>query len=132
VTNPTGEVLDGIRRPKFDRRSKIQCRGSLVASDASLFAFPEHDDALGSSSLAGDRLADVRPGENGHHTLVGMHRQSVFGRLAGYEDVNDAELLRHDPPIRWIIEEKRRKVRCTTQRRLSIRDEVAGKFRNLC
>jgi hypothetical protein len=32
-----------------------------------------------------------------------MLRQSVFGRLAGYEDVNDAERLRHDPAIRWIV-----------------------------
>ena len=30
-------------------------------------------------------------------------RQSVFGRLAGYEDVNDAERLRHDPTMRWIV-----------------------------
>jgi Transposase DDE domain group 1 len=32
-----------------------------------------------------------------------MLRQSVFGRLAGYEDVNDAERLRHEPAIRWIV-----------------------------
>jgi hypothetical protein len=31
-----------------------------------------------------------------------MQRQAVFGRLAGYEDVNDAERLRHDPAMRWI------------------------------
>jgi hypothetical protein len=30
-------------------------------------------------------------------------RQSVFGGLAGYEDVNDAERLRHDPAMRWIV-----------------------------
>jgi hypothetical protein len=41
--------------------------------------------------------------KNGRHALVGMLRQSVFGRLAGYEDVNDAERLRHDPAMRWII-----------------------------
>jgi hypothetical protein len=29
--------------------------------------------------------------------------QAVFGRLAGYEDVNDAERLRHDPAMRWIV-----------------------------
>jgi hypothetical protein len=40
---------------------------------------------------------------NGRHALVGMLRQSVFGRLAGYEDVNDAVRLRHDPAMRWII-----------------------------
>src|SRR5436190_6702599 len=36
--------------------------------------------------------------------MVGtLFRQSVFGRLAGYEDVNDAERLRHDPAMRWIV-----------------------------
>ena len=35
--------------------------------------------------------------------LVGLLRQSVFGRLAGYENVNDAERLRHDPAMRWIV-----------------------------
>jgi hypothetical protein len=55
------------------------------------------------SSSAGDRLADTRTGKNGRHALVGMLRQAVFGRLAGYEDVNDAERLRHDPAMRWIV-----------------------------
>jgi Transposase DDE domain group 1 len=40
--------------------------------------------------------------------MVGTHwpgcfRQSIFGRLAGYEDGNDAERLRHDPAMRWIV-----------------------------
>src|SRR5436190_20410029 len=44
--------------------------------------------------MAGDVLADARSGKNGRH---------VFGRLGGYEDVNDAERLRHDPAMRWIV-----------------------------
>src|SRR5947199_10251735 len=43
------------------------------------------------------------PGKNGRHALAGLFRQSVFGRLAGYEDVNDAERLCHDPAMRWIV-----------------------------
>src|SRR5437016_10829541 len=39
----------------------------------------------------------------GRHALAGLFRQSVFGRLAGYEDMNDAERLRHDPAMRWIV-----------------------------
>ena len=35
--------------------------------------------------------------------MVGLLRQSVFGRLAGYEDVNDAERLCHDPAMRWVV-----------------------------
>lgn len=61
------------------------------------------DDALGLSAVVGEALADARTGKNGRHALVGLLRQSVFGRLAGYEDVNDAERLRHDPAMRWII-----------------------------
>src|SRR2546421_5542550 len=53
--------------------------------------------------MAGDILAVARTGKDGRHALVGMLRQSVFGRLAGYEDVNDAERLRHDPAMRWIV-----------------------------
>ena len=90
-------------RLDFDRRLLIQFRGSVVTSDAGLLAYRELDDALGLSALAGEALADARTGKNGRHALAGMFRQSVFGRLAGYEDVNDAERLRHDPAMRWIV-----------------------------
>jgi hypothetical protein len=35
--------------------------------------------------------------------LAGLLRQSVFGRLAGYEDVNDAEKLSRDPTMRRVV-----------------------------
>jgi hypothetical protein len=35
--------------------------------------------------------------------MTGQLRQSVFGRLAGYDDVNDADRLGRDPTMRWII-----------------------------
>jgi len=72
-------------------------------SDAGLLAYGELDDALEVSAMAGSALADARTGRNGRHALVGLLRQSVFGRLAGYEDVNDAERLRHDPAMRCIV-----------------------------
>jgi len=43
--------------------------------------------------------ADARRGKNDRRALAGLFRQSVFGRLAGYEDVNDAERLQHNPAI---------------------------------
>jgi Transposase DDE domain group 1 len=48
-------------------------------------------------------LADPRTGRNGRHSLIAQLRQSVFGRLAGYEDVNDADRLGRDPAMRWIV-----------------------------
>jgi hypothetical protein len=82
MTNPTGAL-----RLDFDRRLTLQFRGSVVTSDAGLLAYRELDDALGLTRLASEMLADARTGKNGRHALVGLLRQSVFGRLAGYEDV---------------------------------------------
>lgn len=103
IANPTGEAESSALRLDFDRRLTLQFRGSVVTSDAGLLAYRELDDALGLTALAGEILADARTGKNGRHALVGLLRQSVFGRLAGYEDVNDAERLRHDPAMRWIV-----------------------------
>src|SRR5438046_5860155 len=103
MANPAGESESGAIRLDFDRRLTVQFRGSVVTSDAGLLADRELDDALGLSAAAGETLVDARTGKNGRHALVGLLRQSVFGRLAGYEDVNDAERLRHDPAMRWII-----------------------------
>ena len=35
--------------------------------------------------------------------MAGQFRQSVFDRLGGYEDVNDADRLGRDPAMRWIV-----------------------------
>ena len=101
--NPEGESDRSPLRPCFDRRLKLEFHGSRVTSDAGLLAYRELDDALGLTALAGDVLADSRTGKNGWHGVVGLLRQSVYGRLAGYEDVNDADRLGRDPAMRWIV-----------------------------
>jgi hypothetical protein len=103
MANPAGESSEGVLRLDFDRRLMLEFRGSVITSDAGLLAYRELDDALCLSDAASEGLADARTGKNGRHALVGMLRQAVFGRLAGYEDVNDAERLRHDPTMRWIV-----------------------------
>jgi len=99
MADPTGEAL----RLDFDRRLMLQFRGSTITSDAGLLAYRELDDTLSLTDMGADTLADARTGKNGRHRLAGLLRQSVFGRLAGYEDVNDAERLCRDPAMRWVV-----------------------------
>ena len=63
----------------------------------------ELDDALGLTEVAAGLFQDSRAGKNGRHGLTGLFRQSTFGRLGGYEDVNDADRLGRDPAMRWIV-----------------------------
>jgi hypothetical protein len=72
-------------------------------SDAGLLPYRELDDAVGLTDTGADTLADARTGKNIRHLLGGLLRQSVFGRLAGYEDVNDADRLCRDPAMRWVV-----------------------------
>ena len=103
MADPTGEADRSALRLDFDRRLMLQFRGSTITSDAGLLAYRELDDALHLTDTAADKLADARTGKNGRHRLAGLLRQSVFGRLAGYEDVNDAERLCRDPAMRWVV-----------------------------
>jgi DDE family transposase len=98
-----GEADGAALRVAFDHRLKLEFHGSKVTSDAGLLPFRDLDDALGLTDLAGGVLADTRTGQNSRHTLTAQVRQSVFGRLAGYEDVNDADRLSRDPAMRWIV-----------------------------
>ncbi len=93
-------------RVDFDRRLKLEFHGSKITSDAGLLAYRELDEVLGLTDLGGAALSDLRRGKNTRHLLTGLLRQSVFGRLAGYEDVNDAERLSRDPAMRAIVDRK--------------------------
>ena len=88
----------------FDCRLKLEFPGSKITSDAGLLAYRELDDVLGLTDLGGAALSDLRRGKNTRHLLTGLLRQSVYGRLAGYEDVNDAERLSLDPAMRAIVD----------------------------
>ena len=78
----------------------LRSHGSAITSDCGLLAYRELDDVLALTTCGGERLAEARTGRTRRHLLVGLLRQSVFGRLAGYEDVNDADRLCRDPAMR--------------------------------
>ncbi len=101
--NVTGEAESSSLRLQFDCSVKLAFQGSSISSDGGLLLYRELDDALGLLDMVAGLIADPRTGKNGRHRLVGFLRQSVFSRLAGCEDVNDADRLCRDPVMRQLI-----------------------------
>ena len=128
MVHPMGESKQECLRVDFDRRLKLEFHGSKITSDAGLLAYRELDDALGLTAVAGVLFQDSRTGKNGWHGMTGQFRQSVFGRLGGYEDVNDADRLGRDPAMRWIVGGKaiERQAASTSQMGLFETELLAG------
>ena len=101
-----GETPNQPFQLSFNASLKIDFQGSRVTSDGGLILVRELDERLGFGELIQQHLTDSRRGKNTQFPLADLLRQSVYSRLAGYEDLNDAERLSHDPTFRLIGSEK--------------------------
>src|SRR5262249_3318536 len=101
--NPMGVSQNDTLRVDFDRQIKLEFHGSTVTSDAGLLAYRELDDALALPGAVASGLHDTGTGQNTQHAMTALLRQSIYSRLAGYEDVNDAERLCVDPAMRTVV-----------------------------
>ena len=87
----------------FDSKVRVEFRGATITSDAGLLACREFDDALSLTDSADEFLKESRTGKNILHQLIPLLRQSVYSRLAGYDDTNDADRLSQDPALRVVV-----------------------------
>ena len=102
LENPMGEARKDALKLDFDHRLKLEFHGTKVTSDAGLLAYRELDDALGLTTMTDSELCDNRTGKNTQHSIAALLRQSIYSRLAGYADTNDAERLCVDPAMRHV------------------------------
>ena len=87
---------------------KLYARFCQPAKDDKVFATFSKLTRLPTNSrtLITENIVDVRRGKNAQLPLPDLLRQSICSRLAGYEDLNDAERLSQDPTFRLIGSEK--------------------------
>jgi len=77
-------------------------KGGEISSDAGLLALKELADRLGWLRDAAGLLSDARdPNRTTHGTLT-LLEQRIFGLIAGYEDANDHDRMRHDPILKLV------------------------------
>ena len=100
-----GEIQNRPFQLSFNASLKVEFQGSRVTSDGGLILVRELDERLGFGELIAQHLTDSR-GKNAQLGFADLLRQSVYSRLAGYEDLNDAERLSQDPTFRLISSEK--------------------------
>jgi len=100
--NRMGEARKDALQLDFDRRLKLEFHGTKVTSDAGLLAYRELDEALGLTTMTHSELCDNRTGKNTQNSIAALLRQSIYSRLAGYTDNNDAERLCVDPAMRHV------------------------------
>ncbi len=98
-----GDAKNDDLRVSFDSRLKLKFLGSQITTDAGLLAYRELDETLGLTEMAPAALEDSRLGSNKQHGVLPLLRQSIYSRLAGYEDVNDAERLAVDPAMCHVV-----------------------------
>jgi hypothetical protein len=103
LENPMGERSKDALQVNFDRKLKLEFHGTKVTSDAGLIAYRELDEVLGLTTMIESELTDNRTGKNTQHGCLAMLRQSIYSRLAGYDDTNDAQRLSVDPAMRQVV-----------------------------
>ena len=100
-----GESQKQAFQLSFNRFLRVAFQGSRVTSNGGLILVRELDERLRFGKLVEQHLSDPRA-NNARLSFADLLRQSVYSRLAGYEDVNDAEQLSRDPTFRLIGSEK--------------------------
>ncbi len=103
-----GEGKSGSFQLSFNSSLRVDFQGARVTCDGGLILVRELVERLGLSELMDWHLTDTRPGKNVQlplwPNLCGS--RCVHSRLAGYEDVNDAERFSQDPTFRLIGSKK--------------------------
>jgi hypothetical protein len=82
------------------RRLTVDFEGGEITSDAGLLLIRQADNRLHLTEAIAGIIEDRRDSRYAAHSMVELLRQRIYQVVAGYEDCNDANLLRNDPALK--------------------------------
>jgi hypothetical protein len=82
----------------------IEPSAGQLSGDAGLLPIRQFDERVALTREFADALDDPRDPDLTAHTFLEMVRSRVYGILAGYEDQNDHDTLRHDPVFKLVAD----------------------------
>src|SRR2546430_2420033 len=100
-------VLPKLNFPFYRHQSiRADFSGGQITSDAGLLSLPSFDQPHKLTRDWAARLSDPRQDDRIRHDSQTLLRQRIYQIVAGYEDANDADRLRHDPMLQIVADQK--------------------------
>jgi hypothetical protein len=95
-------------RFSFYHRRPVHCdfSGGQITSDAGLLPLRAFDEQHHLTRDWAALLSDPRQDDRVLHHSLALLRQRIYQIVAGYEDANDADRLRHDPALQIVADQK--------------------------
>jgi len=87
---------------RFQPKLVVDFAGGTLSTDGGLVLVREFDEQLGLTADVIVRLGDTRDARYVTHPAGRLVRQRLYQIIAGYEDANDADRLRHDPALQVV------------------------------
>ena len=88
------------------RAIRADFSGGQITSDAGLLTLRAFDERHHLTRDWAALLGDPRQEERVQHDALALLRQRIYQIVAGYEDANDADRLRHDPALQIVADQK--------------------------
>jgi hypothetical protein len=82
------------------RQLTVDFDGGEITSDSGLLLIRQADNSLRLSERISECIEDRRDSRYADHSMLELLRQRIYQVVAGYEDCNDANLLRKDPALK--------------------------------
>src|SRR5713226_6128834 len=99
-------LRDSVKQMRFgcqEKEIRMGFDGGAMTSDGGILLIGAFEQERGLTESINQLLCDPRNPEGVDHQQIALLRQRIYQIIAGYEDCNDAERLRHDPALRALV-----------------------------